>query len=39
MFVEDVRVTLLKQKDFDFDDETYFNDKGFQSIVGLIKGI
>ncbi|CAF2876276.1 unnamed protein product, partial [Rotaria sp. Silwood2] len=37
MFVEDVRAILFKQKTFDFDDETCFNDEGFQSIVGLTK--
>ena len=39
MFVEDVRVILFKQKTFDFDDETCFNDEDFQSIVGLTKDI
>ena len=39
MLVEDVRAILFKQKGFDFDDETYFNDEGFQIIVGLTKGI
>ena len=39
MFMEDVRAILFKQKTFDFNDETCFNDEGFQSIVGLAKGI
>ena len=39
MFVEDVRVILFKQNTFDFDEETCFNDEGFQTIVGLAKGI
>jgi len=39
MFVEDVRAILFKQKSFDFDDETCFSDEGYQSMVGLTKGI
>ena len=39
MFVEDVHVTLFKQKTFDFDEKTCFIDEGFQTIVGLEKGI
>ena len=39
MFVEAVRAILFKQKTFDFDDETCFNDEVFQSTVGLTKGI
>ena len=39
MFVEDVRVILFKQKTFDFDEKTCFNDEGFQTIVELAKGI
>ena len=39
MFVEDVRVTLFKQKTIAFDDPTYFSEEGYQSIVGLSKGI
>ena len=39
MLMEGVRVILFKQKTFDFDKETCFNDEGFQSIVGLAKDI
>jgi hypothetical protein len=39
MFVEDVRAVLFKQKTFDFDDPNCFSDEGYQSIVGLTKGI
>ena len=39
MFVADVRAMLFKQKTFDFDDPTCFSDEGYQSIVGLTKGI
>jgi len=39
MFVEDIRTILFRQKKFDFDDPSCFNDEGYQSIVGLSKGI
>ena len=39
MFVEDDCVILFKQKAFDFDKKTCFNDEGFQTIAGLAKGI
>ena len=39
MLVADVRAMLFQQKTFDFDDPTCFSDEGYQSIVGLTKGI
>ena len=39
IFVEDIRIILFKQNKFDFDDSSCFSDEGYQTIVGLSKGI